>query len=80
MRASFKESGRAHDGTVIQIKPTGADKLGASIFETIQDTNVELGSTHSGEFSGLLGVSLKDMIPNYPNIIAVVPDEGNEAT
>jgi hypothetical protein len=33
-----------------------------------------------GEFSDVVCVSVKDLFPHYPSIMAVFPDEGNQAT
>jgi hypothetical protein len=82
MRASFK-TGETHDESVSQ----GTDqtkwctRIGRTDFS--DHTMHACGTPHCAKLAScleLLDVSVEDLIPNYPSIITVVPDEGDDAT
>jgi hypothetical protein len=67
-RSASSKRGRAHDGVFVKgrIKAIGVYKLGAPISEITHyagGSDVELGLTQSGEFSGFRGVIVKGLMP-----------------
>jgi hypothetical protein len=48
--------------------------------QIVHGANAELGSAKTSKSSGLLVVAMESFIPCGPSVIAVGPDEGNDAT